>query len=500
LKAGTPGPVLVALCAGAALASFTWVRTVGSGAHLLHFDAKAHLVVARRVLDSLTPGWVQLGAVWLPLPHILNVFPCQSDLLYRTGLFASALGFVSFVAALAALASAAVTATGDRWAGVVALAVPALNPGWLYLQATPLIEALFLVFVAATAFFLTRWSRDLRTADLVGAAISSALACLVRYEAWLLCSAAFALVVRSARPRIPSESRRRVFLLAFGLGIATPIVFYGIHSWVSTGIPLYVIGAENLTEKRFEPGIALALLRSGIEGAFGRPLTLAAIVCGGFVLARREERTSALAGLAAAGLAPAAVTFIAYFSGHPPKARYPLLLVVGIALLVALATRSRRWAQAAALAVALSQGPAVPRPLPILSEATRDRQAVAERTPVVDALREAYQGGRILASMGSLAPVLFELRLPLREIVHEGNGNWWTYAVVDPGREVSWIVIAKGDVLDQVRSYRSGFPEGFVPVMGFTGVDVYRRGADLEPRQASVIGVTARAWPRPIVN
>ena len=55
------------------------------GLTLSHYDAKGHLVVARRVLDSLTPGWLQLGAVWLPLPHVLNLLPVQIDAWYRTG-------------------------------------------------------------------------------------------------------------------------------------------------------------------------------------------------------------------------------------------------------------------------------------------------------------------------------------------------------------------------------------------------------------------------------
>ena len=45
------------------------------GLTLSHYDAKAHLVVARRVLDSLTPEYSQIGAVWLPLPHLLNLLP-----------------------------------------------------------------------------------------------------------------------------------------------------------------------------------------------------------------------------------------------------------------------------------------------------------------------------------------------------------------------------------------------------------------------------------------
>ena len=55
------------------------------GLTLSHYDAKAHLVVARRVLDSLTPEYSQIGAVWLPLPHLLNLLPVQIDWMYRTG-------------------------------------------------------------------------------------------------------------------------------------------------------------------------------------------------------------------------------------------------------------------------------------------------------------------------------------------------------------------------------------------------------------------------------
>ncbi len=38
---------------------------------LLYGDAVSHLRISRSVFDSATPGLVQLGSVWLPLPHIL---------------------------------------------------------------------------------------------------------------------------------------------------------------------------------------------------------------------------------------------------------------------------------------------------------------------------------------------------------------------------------------------------------------------------------------------
>src|SRR5213083_2595254 len=43
------------------------------GELLLYGDAVAHINIARRVFDSRTPGLLQLGTVWLPLPHLAMI-------------------------------------------------------------------------------------------------------------------------------------------------------------------------------------------------------------------------------------------------------------------------------------------------------------------------------------------------------------------------------------------------------------------------------------------
>src|ERR1051325_6912687 len=52
---------------------------------LLYGDAVAHLNIARKVVDSLTPGPLQLGTVWLPLPHILMLPFVSSDPAWQSG-------------------------------------------------------------------------------------------------------------------------------------------------------------------------------------------------------------------------------------------------------------------------------------------------------------------------------------------------------------------------------------------------------------------------------
>src|SRR5689334_4761441 len=53
---------------------------------LLYGDAVAHINIARRVIDNLTPGPTQLGSVWLPLPHLLMLPFVAIDRLWTNGL------------------------------------------------------------------------------------------------------------------------------------------------------------------------------------------------------------------------------------------------------------------------------------------------------------------------------------------------------------------------------------------------------------------------------
>src|SRR5258707_11218493 len=68
------------------------------GAILLYGDAVAHINIARRVFDSRTPGLFQLGTVWLPLQHILDIPFIFNNWMWRTGLGASVPSMAAYVA------------------------------------------------------------------------------------------------------------------------------------------------------------------------------------------------------------------------------------------------------------------------------------------------------------------------------------------------------------------------------------------------------------------
>src|SRR6266852_3076082 len=53
---------------------------------LYYGDAEAHLNIARRIIDSRTPGYPQFGTVWLPMLHALLLPFVARDELWRSGL------------------------------------------------------------------------------------------------------------------------------------------------------------------------------------------------------------------------------------------------------------------------------------------------------------------------------------------------------------------------------------------------------------------------------
>ena len=146
--------------AAAVVGLAAWAVFFRAGLVLSHYDAKAHLVVARRVIDNLTPGWQQIGAVWLPLPHLIELLPTQIDLFYRTGMFASLVSIGCLATTAYATARLILRVTGSRLGAAVCTALIALNPNLLYLHTTPMTEPLLLASSVLAILWLLEWVED----------------------------------------------------------------------------------------------------------------------------------------------------------------------------------------------------------------------------------------------------------------------------------------------------------------------------------------------------
>jgi hypothetical protein len=234
---------VVQLAAAISIASFFYY--LQHGQLLLYGDAVAHINIARRVFDSRTPGLLQLGTVWLPLPHLLMLPFLLSRWMWQTGIGGSIPSLVAYVLSVIGIFRLVRDAQGidrnspeGKFAAWFAAAIFALNPNLIYLQTTAMTEPIYLaLFIWAIAFFTdfvraTQSSADSqKNSSLVKCGLCLAAACLTRYDGWLLAGvisvAAWFVARLSSSPAIRREFRRLVLLAA-----AAPLLWFGYNAAV----------------------------------------------------------------------------------------------------------------------------------------------------------------------------------------------------------------------------------------------------------------------------
>jgi len=475
------------------LGSAACLHYAWAGLQLSHYDARGHLVVARRIIDSITPGWVQIGAVWLPLPHLLNMLPVQVDVLYRTGASAIAMSLVAGAAAAVACSHIVFVATRSRLAAVMAALVLAANPNVLYLQATPMTEPLLMGLTTAGVAGAMGWIAHGGAQRRRASSILLAAACLTRYEAWPVTIAAVAASIAAIRWK--GRSWREAMQGGLALAVYPAVAFVGFLCLSRLTVGEWLVSTGFFVPDHASLGRPLAAALSIVRGTGTLTgvgvLVAAAVGCASLAIAvaRSRARAPLMVSLALAGAA--ALPFYAFVSGHPFRVRYMVPLTPAVAVLAGMAVgfagRARVIAAAAvAASLVLEAAPFDPR-APMVLEAQWDRANAQGRRIVTSCLASQYRGELIMASMGSLGHYMQELSregFAVRDFLHEGNGDIWLAALhAGPRPHVGWVLIEEqaegGDMLAVRARANPRFLRGFTRVCEGGGVALYRRAVPL---------------------
>ncbi len=198
---------------------------------LLYGDAVAHINIARRVFDSRTPGYLQLGTVWLPLPHVLDIPFVVNNWLWRTGIGAAIPSMISFVAGAVGIFRL-VRCLAASWCAWLAVAIYALNPNLIYMQATGMTESLYLALVVWTVVYFLEFAifsdegyLDPARAALQKCALVLSAAMMTRYDAWFVAVLVIGLGIlfmstQYGQFRVPVVARddpRKAIAMTYGL-------------------------------------------------------------------------------------------------------------------------------------------------------------------------------------------------------------------------------------------------------------------------------------------
>src|SRR2546429_4678058 len=239
--------ILAGLTAWFAIFSFLFYLRCGN--FLLYGDAVAHINIARRVFDSRTPGLLQLGTVWLPLPHLAMIPFLVSDRLWRTGVGGSIPSMIAYVfgaVGILRLVRGIFRASGGphngaRFAAWCAVLIYAANPNLIYLQATAMTEPIYLaLFIWAVVFFadfvriltsVDQTEKEPTSSALNKCGLCVAATCLTRYDGWflagVLCIAAAAVLTHYKRA-FPNW-RRTLAILIF-LAVAAQVLWLAFNA------------------------------------------------------------------------------------------------------------------------------------------------------------------------------------------------------------------------------------------------------------------------------
>ena len=487
------GALAVTTVAAIVTSVASYAYFVHRGVTLAYPDAVSHLLIAGRVVNSPTVGAAQLGAVWLPLSHLLALPLIWVNSWYYTGFAGSLISMIAYVLSVRYAYLIAAGLTDSRAAGVVAALAFGANPNVLYLQSTPMTEMPLIACTAATVYYLMRWCRTGRYIDLAATAAAALLATLTRYEGWVLCVAVAAIVAyvawRRTGPASGGDPARDGRALGGGRslwsrlrGVEANLIFYGalagsgIVGWVLWNAaifhdPLYFqtgpYAKPSLWVSHSEKAIghwgvsAMTYLYAMADNAGTLALALGTV---GFAyyLIRTRFQVSTIAPLALTVFVPFYV--YALYSGQRPlhvtqisgslyNVRFGLLMVLPTAifmsfLIAAVADKSvGAWLRAGAvaalaLAAVAAAGLIARAGIDTLTEAVVFRATATEQANARAALwlRSHYDGGKMLMESFGNETVTFASRISLGQIVYEGSFRQWEPDLAHPASHgIRWI-------------------------------------------------------------
>lgn len=469
--------------AAAVISLAAYVITVRLHGVLLYVDSISHLEIARRVVSSTSPGLAQLGYVWLPLPHLLMLPFVWIGPLYQNGFAGSIVSMAAYVATAVLIYKISFRLTGTKFAGVIAAAVFALNVNMLYMQSTPMTEALLFCMLAAMVYCVQQWADADKYQYLVAGAVAALCATLTRYESWpvLACLVIAVAVIAWRRPRRMTAKIRLAStqdrFVAFGVVAFAGIAAWLIWNWAIFGNPLDFQTGDFAKPSNWvsngEPFIGNWLIAAKTywyamldnETAPFVLLAAAGLVC---LIARewRSTRTAARSLPVLSLLIIVPFFVVSLYSGQRPlhvlqishdlyNVRFGLIMLVPTAILVGYLVGTLQRvrpvmyvAGGLVLALTVGLGASLVRHDNVITytaaRETLSSARVVAQEPVVAYLKTHYAGGLVL--MESFGNENIAFQIPSDQLVYEGSYRQWLPSLRNPSaNHIEWVVARCGN-------------------------------------------------------
>lgn len=486
---------LVVLIISTVLAIGATIYSYQHGYIIAYGDAESHLNISKRVVDSLTPGFAQLGGIWLPLPHLLMMPFVYFDVLWRTGLAGSIVSGIAFIISALYLFKSAKLITGSKWAGFATALVFITNPNILYLQSTPMTELVLIVFFVLSGYHFIRFIRDTNNnMALIAAAFFAFCAALSRYDGWFLGLIEGISVILLFIPwkKIPHRfSQIKTYFdkdrwhklqgkaILFGV-----VASFGIFIWIGwgqliLGDPLYFTHSEYSAKSQQQSWLA-----RGELPAYGHALTsfwyyfitsmsnvgvlvfVLALVGLYLYLTNKEQKHRFYILLIF--LVPFIFNVVTLYLGQSVifiphitpvdfewrlfNVRYGVMMVPFAAVCVGYLLYRLKWvgklvvvgllvAQLGLYAVGYSR-------VISLADGTVGLSSASAKIPDAQYwITENYDGGLVLVDDFARTLSIVRSSIPMNQVIYVGNKPYWPESLKEPEKHATWILMQENDQL-----------------------------------------------------
>jgi hypothetical protein len=496
--------VPVALAA-VALGFVALILCISKNYLLLYGDAVAHLGIARRILDTRNPGLIQLGGVWLPLPHLLMVPFVQKIEWWQNGLAGAWPSLLCFVLSVAGFYRLARRMVAPPWA-LVATAFYGLNPNLLYLATTAMTEPLFLAIIIWATLLTMECVADIRTArtaaasgKMIGIGLLIMAAVFTRYDGWIFGAAGWCVIAWHVWR---SEVRQRVmagFATLTLLAVAGPLMWLGYNQHFFHDPLDFMRGPYSAAaiEKRTSPpgshhypgwhdpvwATVLYLRTSQLDAAaWEAGFVVAALAIAGVVFAVRQKMELASTLLwvplpfyiysIAFGSIPIFIPPLIPHSYYNSRYGMEMLPAFAIFAVVALSWAQGRWIESHPVGIRLLQPVMLLLvaanviammyrvPLVLKEAMANSTTRIAFERAVADELKTLPPGAPILMYNSDHVGALQQAGIPLKQTLSETDYDSWKAALAAPAAHAAYVVAIAGDpVSDAVKTHPEGLTE-----------------------------------------
>ncbi|MGH7203925.1 MAG: hypothetical protein ACREHC_05775 [Candidatus Levyibacteriota bacterium] len=446
---------------------------------LAYGDAESHINIAKKVVNGLTPGFAQLGGIWLPMTHILMLPFVIADPLWRTGLAGSLISGIFYVIACIYVFKLTRLITQHNFASFIAFIVFATNLNILYLQSTPMTEIPLIAFFILSSYYFVKYLHGKRVlSSLILAGLFAFGASLTRYDGWFLVLFETLIVISPGIFNRKLFARQKGEMILFGTLAGFGILCWFVWGGLILGDPLYftdsIYSAKSQQLSWMAKGelpayhnLLLSLIYYVYTALANTGFIIFVIALIGSMVFLASSSAKARIGTLLVLFVPFVFNVVSLFLGqavifipgltpqhfdyHLFNVRYGVMIIPFMAVffgyLVARVHKSLKFVLIMLLIVQTALFFLGDTPVITLADGTHGLSANKVPTNVEQFINDHYDGGFVLIDDYARTISITQSTIPMQKVIYVGNKPYWDESLKHPEKYATWIVMQKNDAV-----------------------------------------------------